>query len=140
MTPRPIYRWKSFWLGVLVLVFLTSAWVRAMEGNYAGTVTTPKFEVGVGHYEGRVSFYRNVCSQRWGIDAEAYPLESTVVWFPSPWDVEATGRLVLPNSVIQSPHAHARFAHWFLMLIFLAVWLAWLAGKWRLEQKKFTLS
>jgi hypothetical protein len=26
MTPRPFYRWKSFWLGLFVLVFLGWAW------------------------------------------------------------------------------------------------------------------
>jgi hypothetical protein len=26
MTPRPIYRWKSFWLGVFVACFLAWAW------------------------------------------------------------------------------------------------------------------
>ncbi|MEK7951502.1 hypothetical protein [Luteolibacter soli] len=27
---RPLYRWKSFWLGVLVLFFIDWAWVRSM--------------------------------------------------------------------------------------------------------------
>ena len=26
MTPRPIYRWKSFWLGLFVACFLAWAW------------------------------------------------------------------------------------------------------------------
>ena len=28
-TPRPIHRWKSFWLGVLIITFLTWAWSRS---------------------------------------------------------------------------------------------------------------
>jgi len=30
MTPRPLHRWKSFWLGILVLGFLGWAWVRSI--------------------------------------------------------------------------------------------------------------
>jgi hypothetical protein len=31
MIPRPIYRWKSFWFGVLVVGFLGWAWVRSLN-------------------------------------------------------------------------------------------------------------
>ena len=30
MHPRPIYRWKSLWFGILVLAFLGWAWVRSV--------------------------------------------------------------------------------------------------------------
>jgi hypothetical protein len=30
MHPRPIYRWTSFWLGVLILLLLGWAWARSM--------------------------------------------------------------------------------------------------------------
>src|SRR6218665_3773821 len=31
MSQRPIYRWKSFWLGMVVLCFLGWAWARSMK-------------------------------------------------------------------------------------------------------------
>lgn len=31
MKPRPVHRWKSFWLGVVVLVFLCWAWARSIS-------------------------------------------------------------------------------------------------------------
>jgi len=41
MTPRPIYRWKSFWLGVILLLFLAWSWERSMAGNHWGEIMTP---------------------------------------------------------------------------------------------------
>lgn len=31
MTPRPPYRWKSFWGGILILSFLVWAWTKSMD-------------------------------------------------------------------------------------------------------------
>jgi hypothetical protein len=31
MTPRPLHKWKSFWLGILVLGFLGWAWMRGRD-------------------------------------------------------------------------------------------------------------
>ncbi|MEK7954090.1 hypothetical protein [Luteolibacter soli] len=31
MPPRPLHRWKSFWLGVLIIAFLGWAWVASMR-------------------------------------------------------------------------------------------------------------
>lgn len=41
MTPRPIYRWKSFWLGVCVLGFLGWAWERSNRLEESLSVAWP---------------------------------------------------------------------------------------------------
>ena len=46
MKPRPFYRWKSFWLGLCVLVFLGWAWERS-EYNPRGATWYPPLGHGV---------------------------------------------------------------------------------------------
>ncbi|MCW1921081.1 hypothetical protein OKA05_00860 [Luteolibacter arcticus] len=41
VTPRPLIKWKSFWLGILVLGFLGGAWVFSMHHS-AGVVWNMK--------------------------------------------------------------------------------------------------
>ncbi|MEK7951674.1 hypothetical protein [Luteolibacter soli] len=53
MTSRPWYRWKSFWLGVVVLGFFGWAWMRSMtrdEGLLVRGPGTRRVEAGV--YDG----------------------------------------------------------------------------------------
>jgi len=59
MSPRPLHRWKSFWLGLLVLIFLGWAWLRSMsyhEGirwfNWDWGVMIGQGPEGVGLYAG----------------------------------------------------------------------------------------
>ena len=133
MTARPFYRWKSFWLGVVALLFLGWGWYRAVERNGGVLVITPAFNVGVNQYEGQVGFYVNLSKQKWAISSASSLRWDKVGCFPPPWDVEVsrTG-----GTVYGERHVHARFAHWFLMLVFVTVWSAWLAWKWKREQMR----
>jgi hypothetical protein len=46
MKPRPFYRWKSFWLGILVLGFLGWAWVDSLR--YESWITVQHVNVSNG--------------------------------------------------------------------------------------------
>ncbi|MEK7951598.1 hypothetical protein [Luteolibacter soli] len=88
------------------------------------------------NYEGRASFFVHVGLRRWGMSAGSYPRDSPAVWFVGPWDVEVSRGRPLPNGAMETPHAYFRFAHWFLMLVFLVLWSAWLAWKWKGEEER----
>jgi hypothetical protein len=117
---RPLYRWKSFWLGVLVIAFLGWAWVGSM------------------HYTESVSFVDGgrgiVATHRPGsievLSAEVDPFLSEGL-NSSKWPVEAYFRYkVFPAAVSFDPYG-AEVAHWFLILLFLLPWSGWLAWRWR---------
>ena len=66
MTPRPFYRWKSFWFGLLVLVFL--GWVWADSQRHGAVVYRMNFleggrrrcfvyDEGVSLQRGRIMFH-----------------------------------------------------------------------------------
>ena len=132
MTPRPVIRWKSFWFGILVLGFLGWAWARSMN-----RLDIVRFDLGVDGWEvvsttGKTSVVRyaevitggGIRDIRFSTEAgggsnrELKPAferfefderETMVAWM---------------------------FAYWFLILLFLVPWSAWLFWHWKRERKK----
>ena len=121
-TPRPFYRWKSFWLGLFVLVFLGWAWsdsfrnesavwaggagralvfVRGYGVTYvrAGT-STPVWEVG-GRRGEPILAEHEFRDEALGFFGAQVGVRDALVFFP-----------------------------------FAALWLAWLFFHWKREQKK----
>ena len=123
MTSRAIYRWKSFWLGVLVLVFLGWAWMRSRsqwESAMWVSASAPEY-VAVLQGGGQLGFGTAV--------NRGYPTELRIdkiaidwplVWFP-PWYADGCEITVGEHMV----------AHWFVMLVFLVIWASWLGWRWR---------
>jgi hypothetical protein len=128
MSPRPVHRWKSFWFGVLVLAFLGWAWLRSMDvrdsaswrshggqsccevSNYHGEVGLVWGDPGtVGLYLPGIAFFSDSDS---GDD-----------WFP----IASLFSLEEDMSVLL-------LAHWFLILLFLLPWTAFLF--WRIRRMK----
>lgn len=125
MKPRPLYRWKSFWLGVLVIAFLGWAWKRSTttlsQALWSGSTT----DVFLGQFPSYVivGFRGPGLSPGPGFHFDDLSLhEKSVELFP-------------PGvSIVLSPTARARgvsFAHWFLILLFFVSWFAFLAWRWR---------
>ena len=48
MTPRPIYRWKAFWLGLFVTCFLAWAWWDSLNFSSSGMWHQTHFNSGIG--------------------------------------------------------------------------------------------
>jgi hypothetical protein len=129
MTPRPIYRWKSFWLGILILGFLGWAWARSMswesylnwgtETNGAWVFTSGTGEVLLGWLGHGLepTFMLGLVHEQF----EVYP-PGEASWFPRFAEVYS-----------EPPFSRGiKVAHWFLMLVFLVTWLGWLF--WRVRK------
>jgi len=123
MMPRPFYKWRSFWIGILVLGFLGWAWVRSMSHedivscfhrDLGASLTNLYAMVGIDRQFDEFTFDQ--------FSFQSFPSETTDVYpaFPAAFFVE--------NSCVY-------FAHWFLMLAFLVPWSGFLAWRWRRQHK-----
>jgi len=130
MKPRPVYRWKSFWLGVVVLAFLGWSWLRSMgPGDYFAIKGSLEEVVRIDQSGGRIAVV-------WEREDPIFSLpemplakhspESEMRWFP---------RAVRYWSPIDGWNAVA-IAHWFVILVFLILWLGWFAWRGRSFQRK----
>jgi hypothetical protein len=131
MTPWPIYRWKSFWLGVLVLGALWWAWSRSMTRS------------------GIVAFGSTASKECWQVGSGAaaihyYYTDLTNSYFytaPEGWVFESSAKRRSFNSYPAAIKAHhstdlltvtqVKIAYWFLIILFLVPWVSFLAWRWR---------
>lgn len=127
MFPRPLHRWKSFWLGLLVLAFLGWGWVRSMN-HTDGFFWLPRhFILEAWQSTGQVGFAVNhelpgptsISNFRWL--HEAAPAGEP--WFP---------RAVVPENY--PSEFQCSIAHWLLILLFLIAWIGFLL--WRVRRLK----
>ena len=118
MNPRPLYRWKSFWLGVLVIAFLGWAWGWSMDRYFGGYLAARPARVGAVAIPGKIS----LSIRKTETSGIGYFYEKSDGWTPLPpaltWSAEWGG-------------IKAAFAYWFLILLFLLAWSGWLAWRWR---------
>jgi hypothetical protein len=124
MFPRPLQRWKSFWAGVLVLVFLGWAWVRSIH-----------------HYDavswGEAHGGRGILlSQRDSKVLITWNSSKLIAVVPPGFTLSSVNRNPRSNTLFPwainwrefpaDPFRTASFAHWFLILLFLIPWTAFL--------------
>ena len=133
MKSRPFYRWKSLWLGVVVLLFLGWAWQQSRQRNQMVSVATPVGAFGISQVEGQASFFAANLKQNWGVSKVSVPRRMAAVWFPT---MVKMGLSDVSGAGYHRRDFHLRFAHWFLILVFVTVWSAWLAWKWKRERRK----
>jgi hypothetical protein len=115
---RPVWRWKSFWLGVLVLVFLASSWAVSMTRYTGMRWVTPGWSVIAGINGGTfgVHYLDFAIEPPLGFRADGGPVVNERV-FPQP-------------ILVTKEHRGVVIAHWLLIVLFLPVWGAFL--DWRL--------
>ncbi|MCW1884978.1 hypothetical protein OKA04_09590 [Luteolibacter flavescens] len=125
MQPRPLHRWKSFWLGVFVLIFFGWAWVRSMGIQDTIEWISPKRGIhGLVHVNSRLIIFQPVDATGMAPEFDwssrpnkAYPdprwFPAACTWTPAHDDV--AGRFTI--------------SHWLLTLSFAVPWAAFLA--WR---------
>jgi hypothetical protein len=125
--PRPFYRWKSFWLGLCVLVFLGWAWVDSVTRWSEASFRRCDSYVVLASSGGKILvFWYEDPNNTGEFFVDAYPLDAgpwlpkalTWVDFLKGWEMDV--------------------AHWLLVLLFLVPWCAWLFFHWKREQKKLT--
>jgi len=123
--PRPLIKWKSFWLGILVLGFFGWAWVWSMEENLTLTPWDQSrlaLSTGNGQLDVFVMVPDTLLDSA-GVLKWRTPLEAKH-WFPKPIESRTVDRIGEGTSV----------AHWFLILLFLVPWSACLA--WRVRKQR----
>ena len=132
MTPRSLLRWKSFWLGVLVLIFLGWAWVRSIHCH--DVVSWGEAHGGRGIFlsqrDSKVVITWNssmlIAAVAPGLSVSSVnmnPQSDTI--FP-----RAITRRELPDHLLPT----ASTAHWFLILLLLVPWTSFLL--WRSRRMK----
>lgn len=145
MERRAFYRWKSFWLGVLVLACLGWAWARSMEWDSGVTWEYPR---GNGHGMSAWQAKGGVCvtwdSYRppdvdgmwhWKtaipvMDALAdEPLDGIGLEEQLMRERARIGSGLFPKGLVVEG-AVVRVAHWVLWLAFFLAWSGWLVWRW----------
>jgi hypothetical protein len=138
MPPRPIHRWKTFWLGILVLIFLGWAWQdsRRHETSFSAIreYSWAWLPVGISHADSRLTIRSThqlgpreaVCTSRGKFHffrQRTTPTEEplTLNWKTYPNFISPEANIGL--QLIEIPH-------WFLILLCLISWLAFLTWRW----------
>jgi hypothetical protein len=126
MRPRPVYRWRSFWLGLLMLTSVGWMWARSTYSNERIAVTgrdvdTTYIELRGGRF--RVSSWRERSGQAFEVDRASWPYvgqpENIPVWALWDWD---------DNYQMDRWIA---FPMWFPFVGILVPWGGWLVWRWR---------
>jgi hypothetical protein len=123
MIPRPLHRWKSFWLGVFVLAFLAWAWVRSMSYVEGIFWMTGKHSINAGQAFGSV--FLNWDGSRPPTTRPIFVWVQEVAPVGEPWLHKAVNVETYPRQL------QLTVAHWFLILLVLLHWAAFLLWRGR---------
>ena len=144
MTPRPIYRWKSFWLGLCMLLFV--AWAGHFSLTHLSGVGWRSFhatqgaggvQVGYGNTGAR-DFRTYHVKQATQVKFDHVDLSGggdtrmITFWYveepASPW--------VRPLGIASGGELTVFLPHWLVLLVMAALWSVWLLCHWKREQRK----
>ena len=130
MPARSLYRWKSFWLGALVIAFLAWGWVRSM-GHVDGVTWMRKgIMVTAGHAYGQVDFSWD--PSRAPSSLEMFQAFHEPITEPGdPWFKNAVNWEYYEPQIFQ-----VQVAYWLIILVFLLLWSAWLFLHGKRERRK----
>lgn len=147
MTPRPIHRWKTFWIGILILTFLSWAWVHSrthddlvrfhpgtrMAHSLTNGRQTPWYVLrsagGSIWWETKRDSFGATTSPRFEFLSTT---SSKTVLFPPPYSHYATTLLVRGGDYSFS---YTRIAYWLIMFLFSISW-AYLLIRRSIRMKK----
>lgn len=125
MSLRPFHRWKSFWFGVLVIAFLGWAWISSMGEERSLTWITKNWIATFTQNPGKVEFQRFNVPGAFASDlSSSYRAPPQGPWLADWADWWGSLDVYLVISI----------AHWFLILLFLIPWTAYLL--WRSRRMK----
>jgi len=131
MLPRPIHKWKTLWLGLLILVFLTWAWARSISHiDYASARLTPYTWCGIVSSEAclscGISHYTSTGSST-NFDYASLT-DSAKPWFPQPIQITHFDSH-------SSTRTFYSIAHWLITLLFLLTWSSLLLWRWKKSKR-----
>jgi hypothetical protein len=120
MTPRPLYRWKSFWFGMLVIAFLGWAWAHSMRHSAVIYLWFPHKTGFCLLHGGELTIAVMESQNReWSIYSHFDSPSQENPWFQPAVEL-----------VPFDEWKGLSLAHWFLILLFLVPWSGWLAWRW----------
>lgn len=130
VSPRSIYRWKSFWLGLLVLIFLGWAWLRSMHhiDDITHKASTSSISWGACAGFGAVligSSHDPFAPDGWRFGSYRTNPDWGGNWFPE---------AILLEGGTDEGWQNLSIAHWFLILLFLVPWAGFLF--WRIRRMR----
>ena len=144
MNPRPIHRWKSFWLGLCVLVFL--AWACYFSMISISGVSWRHFEAFhggggalLGYDSGNLGGFRAFHEKRRirvEIGEVEFPGGGNARKLTLPFDDDGASPWVKPIGYAGNGQMAVFLPHWSTLLIMAALWSTWLLCHWKREQKK----
>ncbi|RYD81654.1 MAG: hypothetical protein EOP84_10655 [Verrucomicrobiaceae bacterium] len=124
MLPRPLHRWKSLWLCILVLALLGIGWVRSMSWTDGFFWFPEHFALTAYQSAGQIGFSWDQSRLRTTVSMFEWvhePISSaSEPWFP---------KAVVPE--VYDRQFQFGIAHWFLMLLFGIPWIALLSHRVR---------
>jgi hypothetical protein len=121
---RPLYQWKSFWLGIAVLGLLVVCWLRSTTHKEGFACCYQDSSVSVEQKGGYVTLMWGKPNVAWRFRAHSQPFSGPLVLGRAWSSVTAPGT-----------GSWLFIAHWFLFLLFLLPWSAFLALRW-MRQKR----
>ena len=128
MSPRPLHRWRSFWLGLLVLIFLGWSWWTSMTriAGFTWAASNGVRQLQISNYDAMVHCW---------IGDNGFHRTAGFHWDQRMYDAEEKddGTWLQPGVVLTKEHGSGlQFAHWFLILLFLVPWASFLF--WRVRR------
>ena len=136
MSPRPVHRWKSFWLGILVIVFLGWAWARSIhfgESVHLGSMTGTKGTI-LGQSAGMVGVTRWRAPVVYDPGCSSPIFGNSGTQFSAWRNSHGNPRYEFPSAANlwrQDFYWSFGLAHWLLIPLFLTTWLAGLRWRWQ---------
>jgi len=118
MHPRPLYRWKSFWLGVLVLGFIGWAWWDSFQRELMAYHVGNTHEVQLVRTEGAsfVASGDDFVGELPGFGVR-YPAGIGMERWKGVWELYGVRHHRIPDALV--------------FFSFLGLWGGWLAWRWR---------
>ena len=129
MTPRPLHRSKTLWLGILILTSLLWIWMRGRDyydhlDYRLGSATWYGFGTSCSYVSWGSNTYISIPPAtnhlRWGSSDFKDPRP-----FPPPWEIHVA------EPTPGTASSRYSVAHWLLILLFLLTWSTFLAWRWR---------
>lgn len=130
MSSHSLHRWKSFWLGLLVLIFLGWAWVRSIHRiddiSYKASTSSRSWGACTGFGAVILGWSDDPFAPD-GLRFSSYRAgpDWVTTWFPE---------AILMEGDPDESWQNFRIAHWFLILHFLVPWAGFLV--WRVRRVK----
>ena len=122
-TPRPLIKWKSFWLGILVLGFLGWAWVRSSHlAEFMNWKVREDLSLRIAHSGGSLDVWVETTPS----DFSPLGLVTSSADHPTNW---------FPERAVTFSDGLYSFSYWLIILLFLVPWVGFLAWRVRRQRK-----